>query len=357
MSLLKLGVVGVGALGRHHARILSEMDGVELTAVAETNPELGKTASENLNTEWVDNYQDLIGKVDAVSIVVPTQFHHAVATEFLNHQVPVMVEKPLAGNLKDARGIVEAAEANSTLLQVGHIERFNPATQSAWKLTGPPKYIRSERVSPYSFRSIDIGVVHDLMIHDIDLILDLVKSPVKNVEAFGLSVMGENEDNAQARLTFENGCLADLTASRINPTAHRTMMIWSLDSAVQVDFNSREVVSYRPTEKLLYGTPPLDRFRSGVDVNELKEEVFGSYLKVETNEPSKQDALTAELQSFVDCVEKGEKPLAGGAEALAAMEVADRVLNCIALHEWNGNAAGPVGPFAEIRVSDQKQAG
>lgn len=357
MSSIKLGVVGVGALGRHHARILSEMEGVELTAVAETNPELGKTASETLGTKWVSDYRELIGQVDAVSIVVPTQFHHAVATDFLNNQIPVMVEKPLAGNLLEAEQIVQAARDNKTLLQVGHIERFNPATQAAWKLTGPPKYIRSERVSPYSFRSIDIGVVHDLMIHDIDLILDLVRSPVIHVEAFGLSVMGENEDNAQARLTFENGCIADLTASRINPTAHRTMLIWSLENAVQVDFNTRNVTCYEPSETLLFGTPPLERFRKGEDVNQLKEQVFGTFVKVNQAESSNADALTAELSSFIDCVQNGKRPIAGGSEALEAMEVAERVSNCIEKHQWDGHAAGPVGPFARPKSSTRKLAG
>ena len=181
MSDLKVAVVGVGALGRHHARILSEMAGVDLLAVAEKNPKTGLAVAEKCRTRWVLDYRELFDEADAVVVAVPTTHHLAVASEFLERSIPVLVEKPLAATLEQASQLVELADENNTLLQVGHIERFNPATRAAWRICGPPRYIRSERLSTYAFRSTDIGVVHDLMIHDLDLILDLVNCRVTRV--------------------------------------------------------------------------------------------------------------------------------------------------------------------------------
>lgn len=353
MKRLKMAVVGVGALGRHHARILSELQSVELIAVADTDPQRGRPVAEQCRTRWVPDCADLLDQVEAVSIVVPTSAHRAVASRFLQHSIPVLIEKPLAGTLRDAEALARLAEENNTLLQVGHIERFNPATQTAWSLCGPPKYIRAERLSGYSFRSTDIGVVHDLMIHDIDLVLDLVRSPVRKVEAFGIGIIGGHEDAVQARITFENGCVADLTASRVNPAADRSMQIWSARGVVTVDFTSREVTSYRPSAALLSGPPVgvgslLERAaRPGTDVEQLKADVFGKYIEVEQPRVPPADALTAELAHFAECVLQQKRPLVGGPEALAAMQIADAVLQRVANHQWDGHAEGPLGPFLQ----------
>ena len=349
MKRLKMAVVGVGALGRHHARILSQMEGVELVAVAETNAATGERVAGQCRTRHVADYRDLLGQVEAVSIAVPTKFHLPVASAFLERGVPCLVEKPLAADVAQAERIVELAENNNALLQVGHIERFNPATRAAWKICGPPKYIRAERVSPYAFRSTDIGVVHDLMIHDIDLVLDLVNAPLKRVEAFGVSVMGGNEDCVTARLTFENGCVADLTASRVSPVARRTMLIWSLSGATSVDFTSREVVRFSPSDALRYGPSPLERAaQPGADVEQLKQMVFGTFLELTRPAIVQTDALTAELSHFADCVRRGTTPLVDGHQALEAMQVADRVLDGVARHQWDGHAEGAVGPFVQV---------
>ena len=243
MNRLRVAVIGVGALGRHHARIVSELEGVELVAVADSQAERGQDVATKHQTRWVADYRELLDKrlVDAVSVVVPTVAHRAVAGAFLEQGIPVLVEKPLAGNVTQASELVELARKNQALLQVGHIERFNPAFQAAEKVIAAPKYLRCERTSTYTFRSTDIGVVLDLMIHDIDLVLALVKSPLRRCEAFGIGVMGQNEDAAQARLHFENGCIADLTASRISPAASRSMTAWSAAGCVTVDLHQREV--------------------------------------------------------------------------------------------------------------------
>lgn len=346
MSRLKVGVVGVGALGRHHARILSQMEGVELVAVAETNATQGKTIAEQCRCAWVSDYRELFDKIEAASIVVPTFAHLAVASEFLKRGLPLMLEKPLAATVEQAEELVELADKHNTILQVGHIERFNPVTQAAWKQAGTPKYIRSERFSPYAFRSTDIGVVHDVMIHDIDLVLDLVQSDVTSVEAFGVSLLGDHEDSVNARLRFANGCIADLVANRVNPTFRRAMEIWSAAGCLKVDFTTRELVGYRPTETLLYGMSPLEKSRQpGADIEQLKKQIFGTYIKEERETIAQQDALTAELAHFVDCVKTNSRPSCSGEEGLAAMRVAGRILECVAGHQWEGHAKGATGPF------------
>ena len=357
MTPVKIAVVGVGALGRHHARILSELPNADLIAVAELNPAMGTKVAESCRTRWVADHRELFDAVEAVSIVVPTKAHLAVASEFLSRGIPVLVEKPLASNVEQAEQLVDIAERSGAVLQVGHIERFNPATEVAWSMTAPPKYIRAERISPYAFRSTDIGVVHDMMIHDLDLILDLVGSRVREVSAFGVSILGGHEDVVQARVVFENGCIADLSANRVSPTRKRAMQIWSHRGCVSVDFNSREVVAYNASDALLYGVSPLERSRQpGADIEQLKQEMFETSIRVERPAVHEGDALTAELQNFLDCVRTGDRPRVDGHDGLAAMVLADDVLNSVAQHQWDGHAAGAIGPFART-PAQHKRAG
>lgn len=347
MQPLKLAVVGVGALGKHHARILSGMAGVRLAAVAELNPTAGREIAEKCRSRWVADYRDILDAIDAAVIAVPTFAHLDVAGDFLRAGIPVLVEKPIASDVEQARQIVELAAEHGTLLQVGHVERFNPAMTAARPFLGEPRYIRAERFSPYAFRSTDIGVVHDVMIHDLDLVLSCVAASVERVEAFGVSILGGHEDCVQARLTFADGCIADLSANRVSPVPRRNMQVWSAEGCVNIDFAAREVSSYGPSDTLRYGTSPLVRARQpGVNIEQLKAEVFGTYLRVDRPPVAPADALTEELRSFVECVRTRGEPLVGGNEALRAMTVADRILDSVARHRWDGHAAGAIGPFA-----------
>lgn len=349
MNKLRVGVVGVGALGRHHARILSELEQAELVGVAEPDPEKGSQVAESCGTPWVPDFHELLGKVDALTIAVPTCAHLVVASECLRKRIPVLVEKPLASSVAEAEKLVELADAQKTLLQVGHVERFNPTTQVAWKVCDSPKYIRAERYSPFAFRSMDIGVVLDVMIHDIDLILDLVSAEVTRVDAFGVSILGEREDSAQARVTFANGCIADIFATRVHPSARRTMHVWMETGAVTADFMEREVVHYRPSPALKYGISPLERARQpGADIERLKQEVFGKLIEIHQPDVNSADALTAELGSFIECVQSGDRPLVDGQQALEAMKLAERILESIGRHQWDGCADGAIGPFARV---------
>lgn len=330
MSVLRMAVIGVGALGRHHARIVSQIPGVELVAVADSSEAQGRQVAESTGTKWVADYRTLIHDVDAVTIAVPTGLHSPVATDFLENGIHSLVEKPLAADLTEAVRLVQIAERTGAILQVGHVERFNPAYQAAAKLCVRPRYIRAERLSPFSFRSTDIGVVHDMMIHDIDLVLSLVHSPVRRVEAFGVTLMGQHEDTVQARITFEDGCVADLSASRVHPTTRRAATIWTTTRCLNVDFGSRQVTSYSPSPGLLFGTSPVDRARQpGADIEQLKQDVFGSLIEVQNETPAPQDALTGEITEFVDCVRSGSSPTVTGTVAIAALTVAERILGTL----------------------------
>jgi predicted dehydrogenase len=349
MKRLKMAVVGVGALGQHHARILSQMDGVELVAVAENREDVGRAIAEKCNTRWVADYRDLLDEVDAASIVVPTSAHFAVASEFLRRGIPILLEKPLALTSDQGRVLVKLAQNHDAVFQVGHIERFNAVMTAARPLCGEPKYIRSERLSPFPFRSLDIGVVLDVMIHDIDLVLSMVDAPLLDVDAFGISVMGGQEDCVQARLTFRNGCVADLTASRINPTAKRAMQVWSPEGCVNIDFSKPEVIRYRPSDSLRFGPSPVERAQQpGADIAALKRDVFGEFLRLDQPEIIPCDALTAELASFIECVHTGATPIVDGRAGLSAMLVAERVIHSVEQHQWDGHAAGAIGPQGRV---------
>lgn len=341
MSHLKVAVIGVGALGQYHAEKFAAMADVDLVGVADFHEEAGTRVAEKCGTRWVADYRELLDEVDAVSIAVPTVAHLAVAGDCLLRGIPAMVEKPLALDSHQGAQLVKLAEQTGTVLQVGHIERFNPATIAARPFIKKPKYIRGERLSPFTFRSTDIGVTFDLMIHDIDLVLDLAGAPVESIEAFGMSIMGEHEDVAQARLRFQNGCVADLTANRVSLKVSRQMQVWSADQFVGIDYGERKVTTCAPSPSLLSGASPVElAMQPGADINQLKQDVFGRFIKVDSPNVILHDALEAELRSFVECVRHGRQPVVDGHAGLAALQVAERVVQAVAAHSWEAQT-GP----------------
>jgi predicted dehydrogenase len=347
MDRLKVAVIGVGALGRHHARILSTMPGVELVAVADPNPVQGQAVAESCRCAWTADFKSLVGQVDAASIVVPTSLHLRVAQEFLNAKIPVLIEKPLAKEVHEARAIVELADRQGIPLQVGHVERFNPAFIELTNGLCLPKYIRTERFSPYPFRSTDIGVVHDLLIHDIELVQHLAASKVAGIEAFGVCLVGGHEDCVQARLRFENGCIADLSANRLCPQVKRTIQVWSTSGWATADLQARSVTRITPGLPIQSGQLPFELAQQkGANISQLKEEMFSKFFPTETVQVTEGDALTMELSSFLDSVRTGKRPLVNGHDALSAVEVADEILKSMSQHAWSGSANGPVGIHA-----------
>lgn len=355
MTRLRMGVVGAGALGKHHARILSQLPEVELVAVAEPRVEAGRTVAGECGCRHVLDYRDLIDEIDAACVVVPTSLHLEVASDLIRRGIAVLVEKPLALDFEQGRILHKLSENFGTVMQVGHIERFNPVTESARPYIDSPKYIRAERYSPFPFRSLDIGVVLDVMIHDLDLVLDFCGSEVKSVEAFGMCLMGDHEDVAQARIHFENGCVADLSASRISPNVTRTLQTWSSQGCVTLDFVQKRVSRIYPSDLLKTGPSPISLSQvPGADIDELKSRIFSEYLKMEAVPVQTYDALTAELQEFVSSTLHGTRPRCGGAEALRALQTAEAILRSIEEHEWEGKIPGLVGPTARSEFGLRK---
>jgi predicted dehydrogenase len=344
MARLRLAVVGVGHLGKEHARILSGMADVDLVGVADVNPAQAEGVALRCGTRAFSDYRALLGEVDGAVVAVPTVSHHGVAAEFLRRGLGVFVEKPLAAELAEAEELVELARRHAAVLQVGHIERFNPAFEELRRRPLRPKFVGCERHGPFSGRSTDVGVVLDLMIHDLDLLLALVQSPVRDVEALGLSVLGGHEDVAQARVRFQNGCVANLSASRVSTAPRRRMQVWAAEGFASVDFANKHVTLVQPSEELRRrGLNPRQLDAAGLA--QLKAELHGRHLQTRELECQGGDQLTRELQDFTHCMRTGARPRAGGAEGRDALALATRVLERLRAHPWEGRGDGPVGPL------------
>jgi predicted dehydrogenase len=344
MKRVRMAVIGVGHLGKEHARILAGLPDVELVGVADVNLEQAQAVARRHNTQVFQDYWPLLNLVDAASIVVPTTHHFSVAREFLQRGIPLLVEKPLARTVAEAQELVDLAEQHGAILQVGHIERFNPAYEDLRSRPFQPKFIRAQRMGPFTGRSTDVGVVMDLMIHDLDLLLGLVQASVRSVDAVGMSCFGGHEDIANARLQFVNGCIAEVTASRASTAASRQMQLWGPEGYAEVDFASRKLTLVQPSEQVRrHGLDPtrLDP----ASRSRIREELFTRHLELMTIDGKAQDQLTCELQEFITCVQTGKTPRVSGKDGLAAIGVAEQILLAIREHFWEGTLAGPKGPL------------
>lgn len=344
MNRLRMAVIGVGHLGQHHARILASLPDVELVGVVDSNPDQARAIAAKLGTTPFDHFEPLLGRVDAVSVVTPTIHHHAVASAFLAAGVPALVEKPICRTLAEADELIALAEKAGVPLQVGHIERFNPAFEELAKRPIRPKFVEAERHGPFTGRSVDIGAVLDLMIHDLDLLLALVGGPVARVAAVGAAVFGGHEDMVNARLEFENGCVAHVTASRITRHPKRRLRVWAPEGYAGIDFVTRKLTLVQQSEELRQHGLRADEM-DAADKARLKDEVFGRYMQVLNLEADrKHDQLTAELKHFINCVRTGDTPRVSGNDGRNALELAERVLSALQVHSWEGKAEGPHGP-------------
>jgi predicted dehydrogenase len=347
---LKVAVIGAGRLGGFHAEKIVGLPYVELVAVVDPLPQSRNRLAAECNTQALAEHSSLLGQVDAAVIASPTRLHHPLALDFLSSGTHVLVEKPLAATLAEADELVAAARRHNLVLQVGHIERFNPALTAAAPHVRSPKFIEAVRSSGFTFRSTDIGVVLDLMIHDIDVVLSLVRSPLVKAEALGLSVLGGHEDVANARLEFECGCVAALSASRVSYEALRRMQVWAPRAFAGIDFASRTTTLVRPSETIL---------RRQFNVEGLTPEQVEYYRKhlVEEHLPREQkqfeavDALALELQDFVDAIRTPRLPRVSGAAGRDAVAVAEQILERIHAHAWDSAADAPAGPLATPRPS------
>jgi predicted dehydrogenase len=350
MNRLRVAVVGVGHLGKEHARILADMPDVELVGVADVNFEQAQSVARKHHTQAYADYWPLLNLVDAASIVVPTKYHRDVAREFLTRGIPLLIEKPIAATAQQAADLVELAEQHHTVVQVGHIERFNPAYEDLCSRPFEPRFIRAQRMGPFTGRSTDIGVVLDLMIHDLDLLLGLISSPVESVEAVGMSMYGGHEDIANARLCFANGCVAEVTASRASPTATRMMQLWGPEGYAEVDFGARKLTLVQPSAEVR--ERGLDPARlDPASRSRIREELFTRHLELLTVDGKATDQLTAELREFVTSVQTGHAPRVTGKDGLAAVQVAERILGSLKTHRVDAAHSGPRGLLFPHRVA------
>lgn len=345
MKRLKVAVVGVGHLGRIHARLLAQNDRFDLVGVVDPDAEARQRVADECNAPPYADHGGVIDDVSAVVIAAPTRLHHSIGQLYLERGIHVLMEKPLAASTVEADELVESARGHNAVLQVGHVERFNPAFSSAVPHARDPKYIDASRFSPFRFRSTDIGAVFDLMIHDIDLILSLVRSPVRSVDALGVSIFGRLEDVANARIEFENGCVATLNASRASYVTNRKMQIWTADGCVVADFGTRAASLVRPAQELLNRQFYVDHL-TVEQIEHYKDHLFDDLLKKETLPMAECDQLTAEHHDFADSITTGRQPRVTGSEGRNAVAVAEAILDEIATHQWDGRPNGRIGPLA-----------
>ena len=303
MRKIRIGVVGLGRLGSVHAKIYSTLEGAELAGVCDIDENIARNTAETLKTSWTCDYKKLLdNKLDAVSIVTPTILHYETAKFFLQNKIHVLIEKPITRTLKEAGDLIKIAAKNRLVIQVGHVERFNSAIQAVEKLSNKPRFIEVHRLGPFTPRVKDVGVVLDLMIHDIDIVLGLTKSKVKHIDSLGMKILTNHEDIANARIRFNNGTVCDLTASRVTSDSLRKIRIFQDDCYISIDYMAQEALIYR----------------------KINNQIVSEKIDIKKEAP-----LTKELASFIDCVANNKKPLVSGKEAYEALKVALDILKQI----------------------------
>jgi len=291
----RVGVVGVGHIGKNHARLYAELSSGRFTAIYDTDRAVAEARAAEYGVKAVASLEEFAEEVDAASIATPTNTHFEIARELLGRGKHLLVEKPIADNTAHASELAELAAARDLVLQVGHVERFNPVLSALEKRLTNPRFIEAHRLSPYPNRSTDIGVVLDLMIHDLEIILHLVRSPVETIDAVGVPVLSRGEDIANARIRFENGCVANITSSRISPEQMRKIRVFQEDVYLSLDYQNQSGEMYRRTPEGLQ--------RHDVEIE-------------------REEPLKRELAAFIECAATGRAPKVSGFQAAAALELA-----------------------------------
>jgi predicted dehydrogenase len=296
--MIRVAVIGIGAIGIHHARIFSGLEGVELTGVVDIEMKKAEDAASRYNSKPYDNHMDVTGSVDAVSIAVPTTSHFGIAMDFIRHGKDLFIEKPITSTLEEAEVLVSEAEKRGLVLQVGHIERFNAGVELLSSMARDPQFIESHRLSPFSGRGIDVDVTLDLMIHDIDIILSLVDSEIIDIRATGANVLTDSIDVAHAWIEFENGCVAEAVTSRIADNVSRRLNVFQHNTLLSLDYQTQEVTCQR---------------KKNGDIS------------IDVMRPERKEPLREQLISFIKCVERRKRPLVSGHEGRKALRVALKI--------------------------------
>ncbi len=331
---LKMAVVGVGHLGRIHAKIYSENPRASLVAVVDANPECAGAVAEEFGCQALTSAGDLPLDLDGVSIVVPTQAHAATAVPLLERGIPCLVEKPMAASLADADAILAAAEQGGAILSVGHVERFQPGVRKVREMGMQPRFIECHRLAPFSFRSMDVGVVHDLMIHDLDLILHMVDSEIESVDSAGGAILTEVEDMASVRIVFKNGARANISASRASLEPMRRFRMFSSEGYVSLDFQKNYGIYITRGPEWDTGRVAL-RTLDPIVLALRKDWIQEKVLKVtELELAGEQRPLQAELDAFLDCIETGQAPEVTGHDGRRALALAEQISTAIREQAW-----------------------
>jgi len=302
---LRTAVIGVGYLGRFHAQKYAQLAGSKLVGVVDANSDARTKVAAELSAQAFGDYRDLFGKVDAVSLAVPTPMHHAIGCELLRNGIDVLIEKPIATTVSEARELVDLAQKHGRVLQVGHLERFNPAVLAAAERLRTPRFVESHRLAPFKQRGTDVSVVLDLMIHDIDLIQELVGTPIESIDAVGATVFSGEIDIVNARLRFKGGCVANTTASRISLKQERKIRIFQDDAYLSVDMQQKILTVIRKKDQAPVESP--------------------AQVSIEEESFDQGDALLAEIEAFLKAVRERSTPVVTGEDGLRALETAMKI--------------------------------
>ena len=332
-SKLRVGVIGAGHMGRHHARIYGSLDQCRLVAVIDRDLDRAQEVASKFGGQAASRIEDINERLDAVTVAVPTVYHAEVAIPLLEDGVAVLVEKPLAPDTASAKQLLDASNRCNCPLQVGHSERFNPVVQAMLRMAVTPRFIETHRISPFTFRSADIGVVFDMMIHDIDLVLHMVQRRDYTVDAVGVNILGPCEDVANARIRFGNETVVNMTASRLALKTERKIRVFCPTAYLSMDYQKKTGIAIKVADNA--ALIRLARQRSFEDLAQMKHFDFGSMVKVEPLQVHDSEPLRAEIESFLDSVRTGSTPAVSAQDGYAAVELAERITHAIRDQAWS----------------------
>ncbi|MBN1488798.1 MAG: Gfo/Idh/MocA family oxidoreductase [Phycisphaerae bacterium] len=338
---LRAAVIGTGRMGRHHARLYGQMPQTELVAVVDANLERASAVAAEFGGRALADVSEVLDELQVVTIAVPTVKHFEVAKPLIERRIPVLIEKPLAPSVEQARELLALAKTYDTLVAVGHVERYNPVVRALKRMEIVPKFVETHRISPFTFRSADIGVVSDMMIHDIDIVLHLVRDTPVSIDAVGINVLGPNEDIANARVRFTGGCVANLTASRLALKTERKIRVFSEEAYLSLDYQKRSGIAVKKDANL--DLLKMAREMNAEDLSQMQGADFGSLVKVEPLVIDDTEPLRAELEAFIRAVQTGEPLAVSTEEGVAAVQLAADITASLKAHCWDGSPTGRIG--------------
>ena len=337
---LRVAVIGAGHMGRHHARIYGELPGCELVAVVDKDLDKARKVAQQCGTSPYASTAEVSEPIDAATVAVPTVYHAEVAIPLIERGVAVLVEKPLAPDSRAAKQLLDASRRHGCLLQVGHSERFNPVVQAMLRMEVTPRFIETHRISPFTFRSADIGVVFDMMIHDIDIVLHLVKQRDYTVDAVGVSVLGATEDVANARIRFADGTVANLTASRLALKTERKIRVFAPTAYLSMDYHKKSGVAIKLKDNL--DLIRMAKERNFEDLSQMQGLDFTSMMHIEPLEVDDVEPLRAEIESFLGSVREGSAAAVSAEDGYAAVELAEHITSAVRQQNWGRGIAQAV---------------